>query len=219
MRTNASALFKVLVSKFPPDFFEPAVSEILTLPLTGKTAGVDHRITLYTMLTMLPKHDTTSKTLVSAIPTLIVKETNDVAISLLVHSLPTHLTHVLTSNSLIPADVTSLIAKELNSAKPVLKRAFVNVVGTALWDLDMANDASTSFAMAISSPLEGCLKTVSANPLGTAVGPLEGYVALAILLRHSASFRVFGTLHSTRHTGYQRDRHSISFLISTSPFL
>ena len=95
VRTNASALFKVLVSKSPPEFLETAVSEILTLPLAGKTTGVDHRITLYTMLTMLPNHDAVSVTLVNALPTLIVKETNDVAISLLVRTLPTHLNRLL----------------------------------------------------------------------------------------------------------------------------
>ncbi|KAF8434348.1 armadillo-type protein [Boletus edulis BED1] len=181
VRTSASALFKVLVSRFPPEFFETAVSEILTLPLAGKTTGVDHRITLYTMLTMLPKHDAASTTLVHALPTLMVKETNDVATSLLARTLPTHLSHLLVCNTPISADVTSLIAKEMNSAKPAVKRAFVSVVGTALWALDTLNDATTTFAKAVSGALEGCLKTVSANPLGAAA--LEGYVALAILLK------------------------------------
>ncbi|KAF8131842.1 armadillo-type protein [Boletus edulis] len=181
VRTSASALFKVLVSKFPPEFFETAVSEILTLPLAGKTTGVDHRITLYTMLTMLPKHDAASTTLVHALPTLMVKETNDVATSLLARTLPTHLSHLLACNTPISADVTSLIAKEMNSAKPAVKRAFVSVLGTALWALDTLDDATKTFAKAVSGALEGCLKTVSANPLGAAA--LEGYVALAILLK------------------------------------
>ena len=206
MRTNASALFKVLVSKFSPDFLDTAVSEILTLPLAGKTTGVDHRITLYMMLTMVPKHDTASVTLVNALPTLIVKETNDAATSLLVHTFPTHLNHLFASNTPVPADVTALIAKEMNSAKPVLKRAFVSVIGAALWDLDgvseSINDATQAFAKAISGALEGCIKTVSANPLGTTAGPLEGYVAVAILLGPLAASRVFGTFFFsaiTRH--------------------
>ena len=205
MRTNASAFFKVLVSKFPSEFLGAAVSEILTLPLTGKTTGVDHRITLYTMLTTVPKHDAASITLVNALPTLIVKETNDVAISLLVRTLPTHLNHLLACNNSIPADVTTLVSKEMNSAKPVMKRAFVSVVGAALWHLDAVsesiNDATTAFAKAISGALEGCIKTVSANPLGTPAGPLEGYVALAVLLSRLAVSGVFGTcFHFGCHT-------------------
>ena len=206
VRTNASALFKVLVSKFPPEFFEIAVPEILTLPLTGKTTGIDHRITLYTMLTMLPKHDATSVTLVSALPSLIVKETNDVATSLLVRTLPTHMTHLLASNTPIPADVTSLVAKELNSAKPVLKRAFVSVVGTALWDLNMVSqDATKAFSRAVSGALEACIKMVSANPLGTPAGPLEGYVAVAMLLHASSILGTCFTFHFGCHTSRCRN--------------
>ena len=202
MRANASALFKVLVSKFPPGFSETAVTETLALPLTGKTTGIDHRTTLYTMLSMLPKHDAVSMTLVNALPTLIVKETNDPATSLLMRMLPTHLNHLLACNTPIPTEITTLVTKEMSSAKPVLKRAFVSVVGAALWDLDTApesiNDATKTFARVISGSLEGCLKTVSANPLGTASGPLEGYVALAVLLRHSTASSVFGTFVSFR---------------------
>lgn len=198
VRTNASALFKVLASKFPAEFLEDAVSEVLALPLAGRTTGVDHRITLYTMLTMFPKHIAASMTLANAIPTLITKETNDVAISLLVRTLPTHLNHLLAHNIPIPGDVTSLVTKEMNSAKPIMKRAFVNIVGTALWDLDAVsdsiNDATKTLAKAISSALEGCIKTVSTNPLGTAAGPLEGYVALAVLLSRLAASNIFGTL-------------------------
>ena len=109
VRTNASVLFKVMVSKFSSEFLKCAVSEILTLPLAGKTTGVDHRITLYMMLTMFPKDNAASVTLVNALPTLIVKETNDVAILLLVRTLPTHLNRLLAYNTPIPADVTTLV--------------------------------------------------------------------------------------------------------------
>ena len=141
MRTNASALFKVMVSKFSSEFLKSAVSEILTLPLSGKTTGVDHRITLDTMLTMLPNHDAASVILVNSLPTLIIKETNDVAISLLVRTLPTHLNHLLACNTPIPADVTTLVSKEVNSAKSAMKRGFVSVVGAALWGLDAVSES------------------------------------------------------------------------------
>lgn len=190
MRTGASTLFNVLVSKFPPEFVDAAVSETLALPLTGKTTGIDHRTTLYTMLTMLPKHDAASITLVNALPTLIVKETNDAATALLVRALPTHLGHLLARDTSISADVTALLAKEMTSAKPVLKRAFVSVVGAALWGVSAPINAATqALAKAVAGALEGCLKTVSANPLGA--GPLEGYIAVAVLLGPLA--RIFGT--------------------------
>lgn len=206
VRTNASALFKALVSRFPPDFLETAVSEVLTLPLTGKTTGVDHRVTLYTILTMAPKHDVASMTLVNALPTLIVKETNDIATSLLVRTLPIHLNHLLACNTPIPPDIVTLVAKEMSSAKPLMKRAFVSVAGTSLWGFERVsesiNDATKAFATAISGALEGCIKTVSANPLGTTAGPLEGYVAVAILLASLTASGVFGKFYFYFHFGH-----------------
>lgn len=145
------------------------------------------------MLTTIPKHDVASMTLVNALPTLIVKETNDVAILLLVRILPIHLNHLFACNTPIPADITTRVAKEMNNAKPALKRAFVSVVGAALWDLDYMTESIKAFAKAISGGLEGCIKTVSGNPLGATAGPLEGYVAVAILLGPLAASHVFST--------------------------
>lgn len=149
------------------------------------------------MLTMVPKHDAASVALVKALPTLIVKETNDSATSLLVRTLPSHLSHLFVRNTPIPPDVTTVIAKEMNNTKPAMKRAFVSIVGAALWDLDNVsgpiNDATKTFAKAISGALEACIKTVSANPLGATAGPLEGYVAVAILLGPLAASGIFGT--------------------------
>lgn len=156
-----------------------AVNDTLALPLTGKTTGVDHRITLYTMLATVPKHDAASTALVHALPGLIIKETHDAATALLVRMLSIHLHHLLTYGILIPADVIAVIAKEIH-AKPALKRAFVSVVGAALWGLSI-NDATRDFAKAIGGALEGCLATTSANPLGSS-GALEGYIAMAVLL-------------------------------------
>ncbi|KIJ11894.1 hypothetical protein PAXINDRAFT_157123 [Paxillus involutus ATCC 200175] len=178
VRTNASALFKVLLPKVPSEFLESTVSDVLALPLAGKTTGADHRTTLYTMLSMVPTSDGASMRLVKSVPALMVKETNDVAISLLARTLHPHLTHPLRQNTRIPTDIANMIAKEMNSPKPVMRRAFVGVVGSVLWDLGEAEfqdrDALKAFATAVMGALEGNLKTVTANPLGAAAGPLEG---------------------------------------------
>ncbi|KAF9234000.1 armadillo-type protein [Melanogaster broomeanus] len=184
VRTNASALFKVLLTKAPSELLESIVSDVLALPLTGKTTGVDHRITLYTMLSTVPASDGASMGVAKALPTLMVKETNDIATSILTRTLPTHLTHHLNQNTPIPTDITTVIAKEMNSTKPVMRRAFVGVVGSALWEVGnvKGREALEVFTKAVIGALEGNLKTVIANPSGTAAGPLEGYVALAVLL-------------------------------------
>ena len=58
--------------------------------------------------------------------------------------------HVAIHSSRIPADVTTLVSKEVNSAKLAMKRGFLSVVGAALWGLDAVSesvsDATKAFA-------------------------------------------------------------------------
>ena len=83
----------------------------------------------------------------------------------------------------------------MTNSKPVIRRAFCSVVGSALWELEsLESPSALEFAKAIVPSLETNLKTVAANPTGAAAGPLEGYVAAAILLgplSHSHQFGIF----------------------------
>jgi hypothetical protein len=83
----------------------------------------------------------------------------------------------------MPVDITSLLAKEMNNAKPVIRRTFCSLVGDIFWTLgDLSSEASQTFARAILPSFETSLKTVVANPLNSTAGPLEGYIAMAVLL-------------------------------------
>ncbi|KIJ63493.1 hypothetical protein HYDPIDRAFT_175892 [Hydnomerulius pinastri MD-312] len=183
VRTNAAALFKVLLPKIPSESLESTITDVLALPLAGKTTGPEHRVTLYTMLSLVSPSVGASPNIVKALPGLLVKETNDVAVSVLAATIPLHLTFLLTSNIAVPAEITSTIAKEINGSKPVMRRAFVGITGAALWELEeLSTDAARAFAKGVTTALENNLKTVAANPLGAAAGALEGYVGLAVLL-------------------------------------
>ena len=100
--------------------------------------------------------------------TLIIKETNDVAISLLVRTLPTLLNHLLACSTPIPADVTTLVQGDeqcqAGYEASVRQRRRCRSVGPDAVS-ESINDATKAFA--ISSALEGCTRTTSANPLGT----------------------------------------------------
>ncbi|KAF9234809.1 hypothetical protein BU15DRAFT_78645 [Melanogaster broomeanus] len=74
------AFCKVLLTKVPSESLESITSDVL--PLTGKTTGVDHRITLYAMLSAVPASDDASMGLAISLPMLMVKETNDIATSI-----------------------------------------------------------------------------------------------------------------------------------------
>lgn len=157
--------------------------EVLSLPKAGKTTGPDHRFALYTMLRSLPPSPTVSLEVVSSVPTLLAKETNDPAMDALCYALSSHLSFQLRHNEALPTSVTNVITKELATPKPQIRRAFYSAVGGAIWSLDsLETGASAALIKEILPVLETSLKNVSANPVGAAAGPLEGYVAIALLL-------------------------------------
>lgn len=185
VRYNATELFKVIVSKNAEkhEDLKSAVIEVLSLPKTGKTTGPDHRIALYTMLQSLPPSPTVSLEVISSVPTLLTKETNDLAIEALGSALSSHLSFQLKNNESLSAPVTATIVKELSNVKPQIRRAFYSAVGEAIWSLESSEtEASVALIKAIIPVLESSLKNVSANPIGATSGPLEGYVAIALLL-------------------------------------
>jgi hypothetical protein len=156
------------------------VEELLTPPKTGKTTGPDHRVVLYSMLSSLSPSDAVSSDAVSTLPALLVKETHEPAILVLRSALGPHLGHALLAGKPVSADV---FAKEMGNSKPIVRRAFCSVVGDALWPIDAVhNEATASFVKTILPALENALKTVSANPTGVPAGPLEAYVATALML-------------------------------------
>lgn len=185
VRCNATELFKTIVSKNAEkhEDLKNAVIEVLSLPKVGKTAGPDHRIALYIMLQSLPPSPTVSFEVVSSVPVLLTKETNDPAIEALGSALTSHLSFQLRSEKGLPAPATAAIVKELTNTKPQIRRAFYSAVGGAIWSLEsLETEASAQLIKAILPVLEASLKNVSANPVGAAAGPLEGYVAIALLL-------------------------------------
>ncbi|KAL4249154.1 TOG domain-containing protein [Abortiporus biennis] len=189
VRTNATQLFRVLVPKTQsPADLELTVNEILTLPKSGKTAGPDHRIALYTMLGFLTPSPSASPSIVQSVIPLLSKETHEAAVAVLSPALAVHLTFCLQEGHALPKDSSNLIAKDLSNTKPVIRRAFYTLTGNALWKLgNLPNAATLEFAQAIQPALETSLKTVLANPLGAPAGPLEGYIAVALFLGPFAS--------------------------------
>ncbi|KAI0800349.1 ARM repeat-containing protein [Fomes fomentarius] len=184
VRSSAIALFRVLINLTTSSAdVEHAVSELLSLPKAGKTAGPDHRVTLYTMLGAVPPSESVSLAIVQTGLPLLAKETHDASVAVLAKSLVAHLVRVLRAESPLPSESTSIAAKEMTGTKPVVRRAFCSLIGSALWELDTLNTAASSaFAKIVVPSFETNLKSVAANPLGAVAGPLEGYVATAVLL-------------------------------------
>jgi hypothetical protein len=200
-RAASADLFKSIVGKARSvSDVKAALDEILSLPKAGKTSGADHRVALYTMLGDLPQNVEVSPVLVQAVLSLLVKETHDSVVSVLAASLTPHLVLSLRENIVLSAESCSSIAKGMNDAKPVIRREFCSSVGNALWELEnVSSKASETLVKAILPSMDTNLKTVSGSPTSVPSGPLEGYIAIALLLgpiRRGGRFGMFATCMS-----------------------
>lgn len=199
VRTNAAQLFRVIIAKISSsEDLEYTLTELLSLPKAGKTAGPDHRVALYTMVSYLVPSATVSPKVTQAIPSLLAKETHDTAVSILASGFDSHITFCLRKDIAVPADAVTLIVKEMGNTKPAIRRAFFSVAGSAIWNLgDLSTPAALKFAQDVLPALDNSLKTVSGNPLSAPAGPLEGYIAVALLLGPYSRSGKFGTIISS----------------------
>jgi hypothetical protein len=192
-RAAAVDLLKTLLSKHSdPAYTELTVSELLALPKAGKTSGPDHRVALYSMLGLVPPTFAVSASIVEIAVPLLAKETHEGACAVLASTIPPHISFLLRNDTPLSPSIVALIAKEMNSSKPPLRRAFCFLIGASFWSSsDLPSAACLALASAILPSLEANLKTVATNPLNSTAGPLEGYIALAVLLgpfRRSGKF-------------------------------
>ena len=179
----------------PDNLSRVAVPDLLNLPKSGKSAGPDHRIALYSMLGFLTPAATVSAALIQTTTLLLAKETHEGATSVLAAALPPHIIFLLREGSLLP-ETTQLIAKEMSSVKPGVRRAFCGLAGSVFFHGQdvVETESGAAFAKALLPSFELSLKTVSSNPLNSSGGPFEGYVAVATLLGPLAQSKKFGKL-------------------------
>jgi hypothetical protein len=144
-----------------------------------------------------------SSVIVKSVPVLLAKETNEASLPIFAFSLTPHLAFYLQEDLPFPDEVSKLLLKEMQNSKPTIRRAFVTLVGEMFWALgDLKTANAATFARAAFPAFESSLKSLSANPLNAAVGPLEGYVAVAVLLGPFARSGVLGSSYAFLFTSY-----------------
>ncbi|KAI0035599.1 ARM repeat-containing protein [Vararia minispora EC-137] len=183
VRNAALALFRILVEKKATDDGRlVTINELVALAQGGKAAGPDRQI-LYSMLGYFRPSLECSSAMVSSVPGILAKETNDAAILILANALTGHLVFHLRNASPLPPDVLNTLVKEMQSSKPVMRRAFVTLVGDALWEVHTpSKNPALALAQAALLAFEASLRIASSSPLNANGGPLEGFVAAGALL-------------------------------------
>lgn len=184
-RAAAIDLFSVLYSVGDESDLLPVHEHVAALFKGGKTASPDHRTTLYTMLVSLPASPKLSSDLVGTVLSLLPKESNEATVQAMMRIVAIHLPAAVNAGSAIPAPQIAALVKGMQEPKPNIRRALHSTVGSALWALDADKEKVTPAAIALAEGLlpgfESALKTVTANPLNAPAGPMEGYVAVAVL--------------------------------------
>ena len=197
IRANSIALFKITVERTTNEGKDVALTELLKLAQAGKAIGPDRKI-LYTMFSVLGSSEQLSLVMIKSVPALLAKETNEAALSVLASSLTPHLIFHLRENFPIPDEVLKLLVVEMQNSKPMVRRAFVSLVGEVFWTLgDMTTTSAATLARAVFTAFESSSKSVATNPLNASAGPVEGYVAAAVLLGPFARSGIFGSSHAS----------------------
>ena len=197
IRTNSITLFKITVGKATNEGKEAALTELLKLAQAGKAIGPDRKV-LYSMFGVLSSSAQLSPVVVKSVPALLAKETNEAALPVLATSLTPHFIFHVRENLPVPDEVLKLLVAEMQNAKPTARRAFVSLVGETFWALgDLTTTSAITLARAVVSAFESSLKSVATNPLNASAGPVEGYVAAAILLGPLSRSGVFGSSYTS----------------------
>ncbi|GAA5915522.1 hypothetical protein JCM6882_005925 [Rhodosporidiobolus microsporus] len=171
-----------------------AVAKEVYAPLrTGKTTSPDHRLTLYTLLSLLPPSPTLSPEVTSTALAALAKETHEGTVVALAQALAAHLPEQLRAGKDVPAKEVAALVKAMGDTKPPLRRAAHGAVGSVFWAVQQPlpspageatepTDAEIKFLDALAPGLETAVKAMTTAALTNPAGGLEGYVSVVVLL-------------------------------------
>lgn len=175
VRSGAAQLYSILLSRSNAETSVSAVKSLCDALKAGKSVSADQRACRAVMLASVAPNSDTSGAIVDALVALLPKEQNEAALKAIMSTFALHAPPVLASAS---ADLAKVLAKGMTEAKPQIRKPIILGVGEALWKADAVSDA---FQDALLPALETNLKNASTTPLTNTAGPLEGYVAAALL--------------------------------------
>ncbi|CEQ38752.1 SPOSA6832_00193 [Sporobolomyces salmonicolor] len=182
-RAAAIRLFSVLYSSGEEADLLPVAEQVYTPLKTGKTTSPDHRTTLYTLLSVLPASPKLSLEAANTALAALPKESNEQTVAAMSSVLSKHIPAVLAANTTLPTPQVAALVKGMADTKPALRRLHNQTVGNVFWALpkEPVTEAAQAFATGVLPGFEAALKTVTSNTLNSPAGPLEGYVAVAVL--------------------------------------
>ncbi|KAA1088540.1 translational activator of GCN4 [Puccinia graminis f. sp. tritici] len=211
-RKSSLSFFETLFGDEDSDVLLKVVEEI-SLPIKiGKTSSPEHRATLLNALASLKPNASFSPSLIKLCCDLLGKETNENALMSVGATIHRHLKFLIDAGFEIDPAAVQAISKSMQDPKPLIRKTVCSAIGLSLWRPSQVNPQAPedtkpqvseytpqqvlihpSFLVSLTKAFEANLKNASTNPLASAGGPFEGYVAVALcgssLLRHYAGIQ------------------------------
>lgn len=193
-RVGAVRVYSTLYSAGPEEELLPIAEQVYTPIRQGKTNSADHRTALFTILAAFPASAKLSPEIASSVLGALGKETTEHTVAAMSRALSIHLPFALAANASVPAPQSAALVKMMADTKPPLRRLAQVTVGNVFWTLRQldadATEAEKAFATALWPGFEASLKTVTTSMLNSPSGPLEGYVAVAVLKSRANKWQV-----------------------------
>ncbi|CBQ69258.1 related to translation activator GCN1 [Sporisorium reilianum SRZ2] len=194
-RAKAADFFSALSTRIRDDDAAKTtvVDELLAILKGAKAATPEARTSIYLMLSSVaPGQASKSSAVVEMVASLLAKEAQEASMHAAVSCIAHHLQWLLTHADTVPAaSVSTALAKEMQNAKVPIRKAVCLAIGHLFWsmaaDANTATAATRAFAESLLPAFEANLKNASTNPLTAPGGPLEGYIAAAVLEGRLAS--------------------------------
>ncbi|KAJ3153392.1 translational activator of GCN4 [Geranomyces michiganensis] len=135
VRHDAASLFQTLCSKSRDEKELVKIVDLLLKSAVAKAPSVEHRQTYYAAISQLPAQPEVSRKIIEGAPALVLKESHEVGLQLLLQSVGVHLRSYLTSPAPDAKAVTAAVTfvkNGLNDSKAVTRRAFFALALIAL---------------------------------------------------------------------------------------
>lgn len=193
-RTKASDFFSALSTRIRDDDSAKAtvVDELIAVLKGGKAATPEARTSVYVMLSSVaPGEAAKSPNIIEVVSSLLPKEAQEASMHAAVSCITHHLLWLIAeADTVPPAAVSTALAKEMQNSKVPIRKAVSLAIGELFWsmtDSKTSTAAVRTFSESLLPAFEANLKNASTNPLTAPGGPLEGYIAAAVLEGRLAS--------------------------------
>lgn len=183
-RNQAVALFDVLAQRcLDQSVLSSSVKELLGSLKEGKASSPDHRAALYEMLAKMRAAQEYSVSIANDVTSLLCKETQESCMRTAMAAIKLHLPWCLRHDHDVSKTAGKALAKEFENTKVALRKIVCTSIGDVFWDLTAADvtDATKALAESLLPGWEISLKNASTSTLTSSSGPLEGYVAVAVI--------------------------------------